>query len=138
MKSVAILFNVIIFFAFISCTGHKSKENKDSFKLQDDFEYVHLIPDSLRSQKQQKLCDLILETVVLNMKVKNNHLVFDLSESDFVNLGIPKPYYDLLIHDVENVNAFIDSAKIQHVDTILEESYHNFYLRFKGKGKKNE
>lgn len=66
MKNAAILFSLIIFIVFISCAGHKSKENKDSFKLQENFEYVHLIPDSLRNQEQQKLCDLILETVVLN------------------------------------------------------------------------
>lgn len=135
MKNILILFFIIL---FTSCTGHKPKENKDSLKLPEKYEYVHLIPDSLRNQEQQKLCDLILKTVVLNMKVENNLLIFDLPEEDFLNLGIPKPYYDLLIQDVKNVNKYIDSAKIQRVDTILKDSYKELYLRFKNENNNNQ
>lgn len=77
-----------------------------------------MIPDCFRIPEQSKLYELILETIVLNLKVENNHLVLNLSEKEFLNLEISQPYYDLLGHNLKEANRFTDSLKIKGMDSI--------------------
>lgn len=133
MRDVVKILGIVSFSIFISCTNRTTKDEQVSFKLQKDYQYVHLVPDSLRTSEQQKLCDLILETIVHNLKVEDNHLVFSLSERAFLKSGIPKPYYDLLQQNLRDANCLIDSVGVKGMDSILNESYKQLYIRFKGK-----
>lgn len=122
---------VILLCCSFSCINSNVKKNKDNFQLQDNFEYVHLIPDSTRTPEQKKLYNLILKTVVQHLKIKENHIYLDLSEKEFLDKGIPKQYYDLLLHDLKSLNNFIDSTKLENVDSILRESYKELYQEFR-------
>lgn len=125
------IFGVILFYCCFSCVNSNVKEHKDNFKLQDKFEYVHLIPDSIRTPEQRKLYKLILKTTVQHLKVKENHVYLDLSQKEFLDKGIPRQYYDLLMHDLKSLNNFIDSTKLENVDSILKESYKELYQEFR-------
>lgn len=126
MNLVTKIFGIVGIILFISCSNSVKEEKKA--QLQKGYEYVHLIPDSLRTPEQQKLYHLILETVISHLKVDNNHLSFSLSELDFTNRGIPKPYYELLQHSIKDANHFIDSVGINNMDSILRESYKGLYM----------
>lgn len=130
ITNTILLLNFIFSIFFISCLNRTIQDKKNDFKLQENFEYVHLIPDSLRTSGQKELCELILKTIVQNLVVVNNHLDLKISENEFLNLGIQKPYYDLLMHDLDNINYYIDSTGIDNVDSILKESYKGLYLKF--------
>ena len=85
----------------------------------DTFEYVHLIPDSLRTVEQKELFLLLQKTITENLQVRDNHLYFTLSENDFVQRGIPVQYYNKLQQDLDDANNFIDLKGIERVDSIL-------------------
>ncbi len=123
MKTIVRLSILLLAMSFALCSCSDSTQEESKFQLEEGYEYVHLIPDSLRTPEQQELLLLIRETVDNNLKVKDNHLTFSLSEADFINKGIPKQYYDLLQHNLKETNDFVDSVGLTNMDSILRESY---------------
>ena len=105
---------------FLSCCNSTKKQEKSLDSERDTFEYVHLIPDSLRTMEQKELLLLLEKTIKENLQVKDNHLFFKLSESDFVELGIPVQYYKKLQQDLDDANSFIDLNGIERIDTLLK------------------
>ena len=101
----------------LSCCCNIKETKVDKCFEKDTFEYVHLIPDSLRTVEQNELFLLLQKTITENLKVKGNHLYFALPESDFVKRGIPVQYYKKLQQDLEDANNFIDSEGIENIDT---------------------
>lgn len=57
-----------------------------------------------------------------NIAVKDNKMVFNLSEKEFVAKGIPVEYYELIQKDLINNNKHIKENNILNVDSILKES----------------
>lgn len=114
-----------------SCANRAPKDDENNkFVLDKNLEWVHTIPDSLRTPEQQELLELMAKTVYQYTQVKDNHLVFTLAEDEFVKLGIPKHYYDLHIHELKNVNKFVDSQKIENLDSMWNAGLKQFYMKF--------
>lgn len=57
-------------------------------------------------------------------------MYFNLSEEEFVALGLPKPYYDLIQKDMKNNNEFIKKNGIENVDSMLYNSYKELYKKY--------
>lgn len=115
----------------LSCSSKKeqTQEGNDPY-LMEGYEYVHLIPDSLRTPEQQKMLELLQKTITSHISVKDNQMYFNLSEEEFVALGLPKPYYDLIQKDMKNNNEFIKKNGIENVDSMLYNSYKELYKKY--------
>ena len=109
---------------------------KNSSTSSDDpiegYAFVHLIPDSLRTPEQRQLLDKLARVMLEHLEVKDNHLVFGLSKKEFLQEGIPEPYYYLLMEDLENNNRFIDEhpEECANYDIIFHESFKDLYQQY--------
>lgn len=107
---------IFLLIGFISCNGKRddttqsNNKQEELLKLREDFEYVNLIPDSLRTPEQNTLLRLIVKTVTENMVIENKRFVFKLTREDVVNLGIPEPYYEVMVNNAIANNIFMDNA----------------------------
>lgn len=101
-------------FLLIACTSDSNQV------VSKQFEYVHLIPDSLRTPEQQKIFNLLENVIKEDLIIENNHFKLNISKDKFLNKGIPLEYYDLLKENVKENNKFIDSLKIEDVNLLLE------------------
>lgn len=117
------ILSLIVLALFLSCCCNIKETKVDKSLEKDTFEYVHLIPDSLRTVEQEELFLLLQKTITENLQVRDNHLYFILSENDFVKRGIPIQYYNKLQQDLDDANHFIDLKGIERVDTILNMYY---------------
>lgn len=117
------ILSLIVLALFLSCCCNIKETKVDKSLEKDTFEYVHLIPDSLRTVEQEELFLLLQKTITENLQVRDNHLYFILSENDFVKRGIPIQYYNKLQQDLDDANHFIDLRGIERVDTILNMYY---------------
>ena len=114
--------SLVVLAFLLSCCCNNTKV-VDKGLEEDTFEYVYLIPDSLRTVEQKELFLLLQKTITENLQVRDNHLYFTLSETDFVKRGIPVQYYHKLQQDLDDANNFIDLKGIERVDTILSVYY---------------
>lgn len=120
--------NLLVLVFLLSCCCNIKKTNVRNSVEKDTFEYVHLIPDSLRTIEQKKMFLLLQKTITENLQVKDNHLYFTLSEKEFVKRGISAQYYNKLQQDLEDANNYIDLNGIENVDTILNIYYNRLPL----------
>src|SRR5690606_14747306 len=116
---------------FLSCqqkqTADHAKLNTDTSYFDPNYEYIHLIPDSLRSEKQNNILDTLQSIVAKNMMIENGHLVFKLTREEFVKKGVPGQYYDLIQKDLVQNNNYLDTANLQQsIEEILDESFKEF------------
>ncbi|MEN5086087.1 hypothetical protein ABE426_06425 [Sphingobacterium faecium] len=126
-KLVFIPFIILLLF---SCqNSNTTVENKKVTKAKEDapyfkpgYRYVQQIPDSLRTPEQQTLLKKLAIVTYENLAVKENKMVFNLSEKEFVAKGIPVEYYELIQKDLVNNNKFIKESNITNIDSILYES----------------
>ena len=126
-KLIFIPFIILILF---SCQhSDRTVENKKVTKTKEDepyfkpgYRYVQQISDSLRTPKQQALLKNLAIVTYENLAVKDNKMVFNLSEKEFVAKGIPVEYYELVQKDLVNNNKFIKESNITNMDSILKES----------------
>ncbi len=77
------------------------------------------IPDSLRTQEQEKLVRAI-EVIVNHISVRNNHMVLALTKEQFLAKGIPERYYKMVLQNIIDNNNFIDSNGIKNVDKMVK------------------
>lgn len=127
MKKPLILFSLILI--FLSCQpssnsgGQGPVESNDSY-FDPNYEYVHLIPDSLRTHEQNAMLDTLQQLIIKNMQVEDDRLVFKMTKEEFVDKGVPEEYYDLIQKDLVNNNNYLDTAKLdQSAEEILENSF---------------
>lgn len=106
----------------------RNYQKSEKLRLLDDYVYVHLIPDSLRTPEQKELILLLQNVLVEYMVIENNHFVFKMDKKEFINEGIPEPYYLIIMNDVKQNNVFIDSNNIKNVDSLLKESYKKYEI----------
>lgn len=76
------------------------------------------------------MLELLQKTITSHISVKDNQMYFNLSEEEFVALGLPKPYYDLIQKDMKNNNEFIKKNGIENVDSMLYNSYKELYKKY--------
>jgi len=84
----------------------------------DSIEDILIVPDELLMQgdsilspmdvytpEQKKFVKLLMGTYIDNVEVRNDSLFLTISHEDFVNKGIPEPYYDQILHDIRGLNS---------------------------------
>lgn len=86
------------------------------------YQYLGVIPDSLRTPEQKQLIKLINEVSFKYMSVENNHMVFKLTREEYLAKGIPERYYDLLLKNIQDNNLFFDANGIKNVDKMINET----------------
>ena len=121
MKSI--FFLIFLLLGYSSCvknesfTETESVGNLDSFVLDANFNYVHLIPDSLRTLEEQQFLlnfnDLLLEHV----RIKGDDMVLNITEEEFVAQGFPKEYYILVQKNLRDNNKFFKDNNIS-IDSV--------------------
>ncbi|MCD8029383.1 MAG: hypothetical protein LUF85_00690 [Bacteroides sp.] len=70
---------------------------------------------------------LLQKTIVNNLKIVDNHMVFPLSKEEFIALGLPGFYYENLQQELKETNEWIDASGLENVEEILAESYQSLY-----------
>lgn len=91
------------------------------------YQYIGLIPDSLRTPEQQALIRKLGEVAVKYIAIKDNHMVIEITKEQFLAKGIPERYYRILQKNVRDNNAFIDSVGIKDVDELIKERNDRYY-----------
>lgn len=142
------LFFVALAIAFLSCQQRKTSDTGESDPKADYFEpgkeYVHMIPDSLRTAEQQAAYDKLKKElpgiVAEHVVVEDSLLVFKMTRDEFAEIGLPDPYYDLIVKDLENINAFSSSGKFggQSIDEIWDNGKRYNELMEQNAGESNE
>lgn len=136
MKLSLLSFFVAVF--FMSCQQQSAIDTEKSNFKKDYFEpgkeYVHMIPDSIRTAEQQAVFDMLQQEIPRiigeNVVVENGHFVFKMTREEFAATGIPVQYYDLLLKDIKNNNDFLDTADLdQSVEEIWENSIYGNYKK---------
>lgn len=126
-KLIFIPFIILILF---SCqNSNRTVENKKVTKTKEeepyfrpDYHYAQQTPDSLRTPEQNALLKKLSIVLYENLAVKDNKMVFNLNEKEFVAKGIPVEYYELIQKDLINNNKFFKENNYTNVDSILRES----------------
>lgn len=99
----------------------KSEQAVPYFK--PDFDYVQQTPDSLWTPEQKELVKKLQAVVTPeNLKVVDDQVVFTLTKEEFVSMGIPEEYYELIEKDMVNNNKFFKENNV-NVDSMMKESY---------------
>lgn len=109
----------------LSCNGTTVNRNgldtASAPYFDPDFEYIHMIPDSLRTADQNEFLKHLQQVIDDHLQSENNELVFTLGKAEFVAKGIPEAYYILIMKDLENNNKFFNESSI-NVDSVLDQS----------------
>ena len=118
---------IMVFILFSCQNSNNTVESKEIAKEEEpyfrlDYHYAQQTPDSLRTPEQNVLLKKLSIVLYENLAVKDNKMVFNLSEKEFVAKGIPVEYYELIQKDMVNNNKFIKENKITNMDSILRES----------------
>lgn len=144
MKKVGLSLLLISLIFLCSCRGNCGKkqlvntqQQSEKFELLKDFEYVHLIPDSLRTPEQKQLILLLYSVLVDSMVIENNHFVFKLNKTEFLKKGIPEPYYSLIMNDIKQNNIFIDSNVVEDMDQLLQDAFKKFEINSEEQNERN-
>lgn len=103
----------------------ESTDTKDTASL-GNVKFVNLIPDSLRTPKQKQLIKDLGAIIVKYVQIKNNHMQFTLSKSEFTAKGIPEQYYDLIQTNLKVNNEYFDKNGIKDMDKKWEKTVQEF------------
>lgn len=123
---------VILFISFYSCQEREPTDNTVAPVAKEDYfepgkEYVHMIPDSLRTPEQQaifeKLQKQLPRILAEHVVVEDSILVLNMNRNEFEKTGVPDQYYDLLLKDIQNINYFSVTGKFH--DQSLAEIWDN-------------
>ena len=77
-------------------------------------------PDSLRSTEEKELF-LQLEAVLYeNCTVKNGKFEIILSKKEWKKKGVPEMYYDILKHEIVDINHYLDTVSAPLKELFVE------------------
>jgi len=116
MKRLILISSIVLF--LFSC---KDKSKEPYFKA--GYNYVQQTPDSLRTPEQKEFLRKLTKVVYENVVVKNNQMVFKLSEKEFIARGFPVEYYELIQKDMVNNNRFFKENNVTNVDSMFKSSH---------------
>lgn len=122
-----IIVPIMVFILFSCQNSNNTVESKEITKKEEpyfrsNYHYAQQTPDSLRTLEQNALLKKLSIVLYENLAVKDNNMVCNLSEKEFVAKGIPVEYYELILKDMVNNNKFINESNITNMDSILRES----------------
>ncbi len=120
MKTYHILLLFVSFLLMSSCA--QQAKNAQEVPATDLQIYQQQI-DSLITEE----LELLQRTLVTNLRIVDNHMVFPLSKEEFTALGLPGFYYDNLQQELRETNEWIDASGLENVEEILAESYQGLY-----------
>jgi hypothetical protein len=103
----------------LSCNKVKNREEPPS---PQEYEYVHLIPDSLLTPEQRELRFILSQVIVEYVTIEDNKFVLHLDREGFRKKGIPDAYYLRLLKDMQDNNTYIDSTKLENIKEMLDEA----------------
>ena len=122
---------ILLVTSFLSCQQLEAPDTLKPVAKEDYFEpgkeYVHMIPDSLRTAEQQAVYDKLQKEIpriyVEHVVVEDSLLVLKMTRDEFADTGLPAQYYDLLLKDLQNNNAFFYSGYSdgQRMEVFLED-----------------
>jgi hypothetical protein len=109
MKAIRFL----LIFVLADCFLLLSCENKDTTAyLQRFLEFSEsdlFGPDSLLTPEQIQSKYKLFEVFILNTEVRNDKVVFLMTEDEFLTEGLPKSYYDLIKRSIKETNYCIET-----------------------------
>lgn len=116
MKKTLFTFFIFSIFIFVFCnnkqidkTTQKPLTAKDlHVKIQEDYRYVNLIPDSLLTTEDRLLGIKLIKAYMENVEVVDNRLVLKLTREDLKKYNIPEPYFEILQNQLIDQNFFFD------------------------------
>ncbi len=96
-----------------------SKNETVKFQLDPNFEYAHLIPDSLRTPQQKEMVKTLYTAIekYTTIDTVNNKLVFNATEKDFADMGLARQYYSLWLQNVKDVN---ENNNLQTMPAVID------------------
>lgn len=110
-----------------SCQNQVKKQDQaahmESPSLDPNYAYIHMIPDSLQTKEQKEFVSKLKDVVYKYHKVIDNQMVFTLTRKEFIAMGFPEPYYDLIERGLVDNNKFFKDNKIENIDSLFKESY---------------
>lgn len=112
----------------LSCNS-KERTKDTEIKVEKEFNYIHLIPDSLQTPDQKAFVDRLNRIVSENTKIEDNHFYLTISEDDFVKQGFPAEYYTLMKKNYEEINSFIDSIITEDPQKIWLDAVYEYNKR---------
>ncbi|GAA4313197.1 hypothetical protein [Compostibacter hankyongensis] len=123
-----------------SCTtdGRKDADDISGYGVSDTMyvdakgnRYKHLaqIPDSLYTPEQKELVRRLDEIIVKYTKAKDKHMVLELTKEQYLKMGLPERYYIILKKNIQDNNAFLDSAGITNVEELIRKRNENIYKK---------
>lgn len=123
MRRLLGIFSVLLLLGMGACMNHMTRsDGKNKTEKKENFQYVHVIPDSILTPDQlelkKKLMGIQLEYVV----IEKNKFVLKLDRKDFIERGIPEEYYDLWMKNLKDNNRFIRKNKINNIDSMYKVS----------------
>lgn len=126
-KNTVIVFSICLLMAcHTSEIKHDSitglSKSKETVQIDSNYNYINLIPDSLRTREQRIFIKHLSEILAEHVTIKNNHMVFTLSKKQLVSLGIPSPYYDVIQKNIRDNNKYFEKNGIKDVDSIWQNS----------------
>ena len=112
------IFTLLTLSLLMSCGMNQDKTVSDSndteknkyFELRKDYEYVNFIPDSLRTPEQNGVLLLLIKAAVEHIVVEDKRYILKLTKEEMMDLGIPEPYYEVLLNNATDFNIFMDTA----------------------------
>lgn len=107
----------------LSCNNPKEAKNEE------EFTYIHLIPDSLQTPEQKAFVDRLNRIISENTKIEENHFCLTISEDDFVKQGFPAEYHTLMKKNYKEINCFIDSQLTENPQKIWLDAVHEYNKR---------
>lgn len=141
MKYNSLLFITILFLFSCKNESNSQTENKKNSTLTqpsetasgpldttyldikgNQYRYLGMIPDSLRTAEQQKLIKLINEVTFKYMTVRNNRMVFTLTKEEYLKKGIPERYYIYHQQNIIDNNRHFEENGITDVQKLLEDA----------------
>lgn len=115
----------------ISCNSQPSGNSSDKpadntsscqpakFQLDPNFEYAHLIHDTLRTPQQKEMVKTLYTAIekYTTIDTVNNKLVFNATEKDFADMGLARQYYSLWLQNVKDVN---ENNNLQTMPAVID------------------
>ncbi|UAY55442.1 hypothetical protein [Arachidicoccus terrestris] len=120
---------VLLFCFLLGCHAPSTRPNqnktdqsivKDTLHVDPNYNYINLIPDSLRTPEQKQFLRRFLILAAKHIEIRNNHMVFTLSRDQLVEQGIPAPYYDMLQKNLRDNNAAFEKNNVKNVDSLWQ------------------
>ena len=128
MKKILLISCVVLF--LLSCKNEVKKQKDivpvETPSLDPNYEYIHMIPDSLQTKEQKNFVKKLKDVVFKYHKVVDNQMVFTLSRKEFMEMGFPEEYYNLIERGLIDNNKFFRDNNIQDVDSLFKESLKNY------------